>query len=160
MVEKIYCTETAKYIRLRAQRCQKYASHGKKLKIKVVWNWISSKKVRKRVSLSPPGVELGGFKDQYVWNLIMYRNVNLGSLYGSALLKIRISKKASNKSCLELNFVQKSSWAHISISPRSGDRGLQRSVCLKSYNVQKLEISFTLGLNAAKNTHFMKKKFK
>ncbi len=40
-----------------------------------------------------------------------------------------------------------------------GSCGLKKSVCLKSYNVQKLEIRLTLGLNAAKNTDFMKKKF-
>ncbi len=33
------------------------------LQIKVVWNWISHKKVRKRICLSSPGVELGGSKD-------------------------------------------------------------------------------------------------
>ncbi len=79
------------------------------------------------------------------------------SLWGSILPKIRItSKKASNKNCSKLNFAQKSPRAHMSISPTSGTRGHQRSVCLKSYNVQKREIRFTLELNAAKNTHFRK----
>ncbi len=32
-------------------------------------------------------------------------------------------KKASNKSCCELNFVQKTQWAHMSISHKSGARG-------------------------------------
>ncbi len=44
------------------------------------------------------------------------------------------------------------------ISLTSGPRGLQRTVCLKSYNVQKWEIRFTLGLNAAKNTHYIRNK--
>ncbi len=35
-------------------------------------------------------------------------------------------KKVLNKSCLELNFLQKSQLAHMSISPQSGDRGLER----------------------------------
>ncbi len=60
----------------------------------------------------------------------------------------------------ESNFAQKSPWTHLSTSPTNGARGLQRSVCLKSYNVQKWEIRFTLVLNAAKNTHFLKKSFK
>ncbi len=47
------------------------------------------------------------------------------------------SKKASNKSCSELNFIQKSPRAHMLISHMSGAAGLQRSVYLKSYNVQK-----------------------
>ncbi len=48
----------------------------------------------------------------------------------------------------------------MAISPTSGVRGLQRSVRVKFYNVQEREIRFTLGLNAAKNTHFMEKSFK
>ncbi len=52
------------------------------------------------------------------------RNGKLGSLYGSTLPKRSlISKKASNKSCLELNSIQKNPWAHMSISPRSGVGG-------------------------------------
>ncbi len=46
-------------------------------------------------------------------------------------------KKASNKSCSELNFVQRSPRALIFISPTSEAMGLQRSVHLKSYNVRK-----------------------
>ncbi len=76
-------------------------------------------------------------KDQYFQNLIMYRNGKLDSLWGSMLPKICItSKKGLNKSCSELNFVQKSPW-DMSISPTSGVGRLQRSVHLKSYNVQK-----------------------
>ncbi len=127
--------------------------------MKVVLNLISNKKVSGRICLSPPRVQLGGPKDQYVWNLLMYRNGKLDSLWGSTLPKIRIFwKKASNKSCSKSNFSQKSRQAHTAISSMSGARGLQRSLCLKSYNVQKLEIRFSLGLNPAKNTHFLKKK--
>ncbi len=39
----------------------------------------------------------------------------------------------------------------MSISRMSRARRLQRSVCSKSYNVQKWEIRFTLGFNTAKN---------
>ncbi len=39
-------------------------------------------------------------------------------------------------------------------------RGLQRTVCLKSFNVQKWEIRFILGLIDAKNTQYIKKSFK
>ncbi len=60
-----------------------------------------------------------------------------------------ISKKASNKSCLELNFVKKSLRVYIPISPRSGARGLQKSICFKSYNVQIWKIRFILWLNDA-----------
>ncbi len=45
----------------------------------------------------------------------------------------------------------------MSTSPGSGARGLQRLICLKYYDVLKLEIRSTLGLNAAKNTDYMKK---
>ncbi len=47
----------------------------------------------------------------------------------------------------------------MSISNTSGARGSKDQLCLKFYYVQNWEIRFTLGLNAAKNTHFMKKNF-
>ncbi len=46
------------------------------------------------------------------------------------------------------------------ISPRSGARWLQRLTFLKHYNVLKRESRFTLVLNAAKNTNYIKKRFK
>ncbi len=59
---------------------------------------------------------------------------------GSTPPKIRISsKKVSNKSCLKLNFVQRSLWEHISIFPRSGGRGLERFPSLKYNNVQEVD---------------------
>ncbi len=47
----------------------------------------------------------------------------------------------------------------MSISPPHSLKvgGLQRLICLKSYNVQKWKIRFTLWLNAAKNTPDIKK---
>ncbi len=39
-------------------------------------------------------------------------------------------EKASNKSCSELNFVQNSPWAHMSISPQNGARALERLIWL------------------------------
>ncbi len=45
----------------------------------------------------------------------------------------------------------------MSISPSSGARGLERLICLKYYTVQKWESRFTFRLNAAKNTHYIKK---
>ncbi len=42
------------------------------------------------------------------------------------------------------------------VNGRTG-RGFQRLVCLESYNVQKWEIGFTLRLNNAKITHYIKK---
>ncbi len=69
-------------------------------------------------------------------------------------------KKASNESCSDINLVRKSPRVHMSISPGSEARGLQRSVYLKSYNVQKWNIRFILGLNDAKNTQCIKKSLK
>ncbi len=81
----------------------------KKFRIKVVQNWILYKKVRERICLSPPRVELDSSKDQYVNNLIIYRNWILDSLRGLTLPKTCITlKKDSNKSCAELNFIRKS----------------------------------------------------
>ncbi len=52
--------------------------------------------------------------------------------------KIRItSKKASNKSCLNLNFIQKSLQTHMSIYLGSGARGLERLASSKYYSEGK-----------------------
>ncbi len=62
--------------------------------------------------------------------------------FNSMLLKLQIiSKNAPNKSCLVLNFAQKSQ----SVGESS-----------KYYNVLKWEGRFTLRLNTAKNTHYIK----
>ncbi len=49
---------------------------------------------------------------------------------------------------------------HISISPGSGAWDLQRLPFLKYYNVLEWESRFTFGLNAAKNTDYIKISFK
>ncbi len=46
-------------------------------------------------------------------------------------------KKASNKSCLKSNFVQKSPQTHMSISPWSGARELERLASSKYYSEGK-----------------------
>ncbi len=53
---------------------------SKKLQIKVIWNWIFSKKIHKRICLSAEGVELWGSKilsffwcDVYFWQRFPYR---------------------------------------------------------------------------------------
>ncbi len=46
-----------------AERFLKYAIFRKKDQIKVFWHRISDKKVRKAYVYLPPGVELGGLKD-------------------------------------------------------------------------------------------------
>ncbi len=52
------------------------------------------------------------------------------------LRKIPITwKKASSKSCLQLNSLQKYQGAHMSTSTQSGVRELRRLMCLKYYNV-------------------------
>ncbi len=52
-----------------------------------------------------------------------------------------ISTTCSNKSCSALNFEQKSQGTRMSISPRSGARGLERLPSLKYYHaLKKLQI--------------------
>ncbi len=65
-----------------AQWCQKYAVLQKKLQIKVVWDWISYKKVPERICLSPPGVDLESSKDWYLSDIILYRSGKVDSLSG------------------------------------------------------------------------------
>ncbi len=133
----------------------------KMLQIKVVKRWILSKKVSGRICPFPPGVEQGGSKDCHLWKIIIYQNGEIDSLWSSMLSKIRIiCKNDSNKSFWALKSIQKSQWAHMSISPRSGGRGLRRLPSLKYYNVQKQQNWFTLVLEAAKNTGYIQKRFK
>ncbi len=61
--EVLFYSETINYIKFRAQYCQKYASHQKKLPIKVVWNCVLSKKVCEHNCSSAAGVELWVSKD-------------------------------------------------------------------------------------------------
>ncbi len=100
------------------------------------------------IYLLPPAVESGCCKDCHV---------KVNSLLGPMPI---ISKNVSNKSCSELNFLRKSQQVHTSISPRSVARGLQRLPFLRYYNVLKWGSRFTLGLNAAKITDYIKKLFK
>ncbi len=53
---------------------------------------------------------------------------------------------ASTKSGRELNSIQKSKWAHMSISLQSGARRFQRLICFKYFIVQKWESRFSLEL--------------
>ncbi len=48
----------------------------------------------------------------------------------------------------------------MSISYTSGVTGLQILLSFKYYSVQEWESRFTLGLDAAKNTHYIQKCFK
>ncbi len=90
-------------------------------------------------------------------HIIMHWNRKVDSLSGWTLLKLLIiSKNCSNISCSELNFVQESQWAHMPIPLKSGARGLERLPSLKYYYVLKRESRFTLRLNDAKNTHYIK----
>ncbi len=60
------------------------------------------------------------------------QNGKVDSVWGSTQPKICVaSKKALNKSCSKLNFVQKSLQGHKSIFPRSKGRGLERFPSLK-----------------------------
>ncbi len=118
----------------------------------------SLQKSQGRICLSPSRVELGGFKDWCIWNIIMKKNGKVDSLEGSTLPKtLIISKNGSNKSYWALNSLQKSLWERMSICLQSGAKGLQRLICFKYYSVLKWESWFSLGLDAAKNTHYMRK---
>ncbi len=96
-------------------------------------------------------------------NSLIIHNPSMENLLvqGSTLPKIRIkSRKASNKSYSELNFVPIVRKRICLTPPPVWSQGFQRSVCLKSYNVQKWKIRFNLWFNTAKNTHDIKKSLK
>ncbi len=89
---------------------------------------------------------------------VLYWNGKRVSVWGSMLPKIGIIReKVLNKSCWALNFIQKSSWAHMSIPIQSRANGLEKLMWWKDYNVQKWQITITLGLNASKNTAYIEK---
>ncbi len=76
------------------------------------------------------------------------------------LQKLNIqSKQCKCKSCSELNFLQKSLWAHKSISLRSGTKGLQKIDIFEIWQCITLR-KFILGLNVAKISQYNKKFFK
>ncbi len=130
-------------------------------RIKVVEHWIPYKKVGEHICLSPPRVELGSSKDCHSWKIIRYKNIEVDSLEGSTLPKVRITpKNASSKCCWALNSTKKLVGAYVYPPPRSGARGLQRMPSLKYYYVQKWQSIFILHLAAAKNTHYIQKCFK
>ncbi len=79
-VEILHFTKAANYIQFIAQRCQKYASHLKKLQMKVVQNRISYIKVPACICLSPSGADLGVRKIHILEKFTLYRNGKLYSI--------------------------------------------------------------------------------
>ncbi len=128
------------------------------------WKLVGIKLITKKsvdTSLSSPGVELGDSKDCHFPNIIMYWNCKLETLKGWTLPKlVIITRNTSNKSCSELNFLQKSRWVHFIILLRNGARGLRRLPCFKYYNVWDWESRFFLQHNAAKNVNYIQKLLK
>ncbi len=68
-----------------------------------------------------------------------------------------ISKNGSNKSCLKLNFLQKTPFMRISISPISGARGFKHLLFLD--DAIEWKSRFTLGWNVFESTDYIKKYF-
>ncbi len=86
--------------------------------------------------------------------LIFYWNRKIDWLKGSTMPKITIIwKKAWSESCRKFNFLQKTQWEHMSVSPHSGARELQRLLRLKYYNVVNRENRFNWILN---NFYYLK----
>ncbi len=87
---------------------------------------------------------------------------NNDSLLGWMLPRMHIipQKKGSNKSFLTSNFGQKSPRRHMSIFTPEWSQGARKMIWFKYEIVQKRKNTFTFRLNAAKNTHYAKKRFK
>ncbi len=82
---------------------------------------------------------------------------------GRLQLKIYvISENVLNKSCWALNFLKKSQWVHMSISPRreAGGGGSKDCHFRNTKMYKKRQSRFISGLNTAKNTYFIKNFFK
>ncbi len=67
VIEILYCTKNENHFQYRPQRCQKYASQEIKLGIKVVWNWISYKKVSERYLCLPPPQSGARGLERLIW---------------------------------------------------------------------------------------------
>ncbi len=70
-----------------------------------------------------PNIEARGSEDCHIWNIIMYWNGKVDSLYGWMLQKLLIISK--NVQNTELNLLQKTKRKYIYIYLRSGASGLQ-----------------------------------
>ncbi len=65
------------------------------------------------ISIPPPRGGARGPKITIFWNIMVFKNGKVDSLWSLTLLKLRtIPKNASNKSCWALNSIQKSQWMH------------------------------------------------
>ncbi len=100
---------------------------------------------------------------------VSLRNSSIGRLYrNSSYICSKccqkspiISKNTLSKSCWALNFVQKNVIGRICPSPPGMELGGSTDChfqYIKMY--KKWQSKFTLGLNAAKNTHYVKNVFK
>ncbi len=101
-----------------------------------------------RLCLPPPKVELEVRKIDMVKILYYTENSNYYIQFrGLMPTKVPIIwKKASSRSCSEIQSLPKNQWALMSISITTHPRvwlGLQRLICFKYYNVLKLEIVVT-----------------
>ncbi len=121
------------------QRCPKYESYQKKLQIKVVRIWISSKKVRERVCLPLHRVELGGSKDWKVPSIILYGKgwITFSSGLTAAKNTHRIKKKLQIKVVWNWILYKILPRALMSISHWGGARGLKKLAYLKYYSIGK-----------------------
>ncbi len=84
-----------------------------------------------------------------------YYNVPKFTLMLDTAKNTDYTKKRFKQMLSKIKFPSKNVAGHMSISSMSSAGGLQRLTFLK-YNVLQLESRFTLGLNTAKNTDYMK----
>ncbi len=66
-------------------------------------------------------------------------------------------KKCFKQKLFRMKFLTRTSGTHNSTFPKSGSRGFRILLFLKYYNALEWKSKSSVGLNAAKNTDFMKK---
>ncbi len=95
--------------------------------------------------------------ERLIW-LLYYTVLKLEIMFNLGLPpKIRFtSTKASNESCPKLNFIQESRWAQCPF-PHAAQLRASKD-WYGCYMLLKSQITFNLGLNTAKNTHYFLKK--
>ncbi len=135
-----------------AQHCQKYASHQKKLQIKVVRNRILSKKVHERICLLPPGMELGAQKIGKFEVLFWRETVNYIQFRAHCCQKYASHQKTFKWKLFEIEFCTKKS--------RSANVYLPLGRSYGPGKIGMFEVLFCRRKNTAKNTHCIKTSLK
>ncbi len=116
MYQILYCMEVGMYIHFQARHCQNYQLYQTTASNKSCWalNFIQESQWA-HMFISPRG-GAGMLQGLICFKYYTVLKLECRLLLGSMLQNIPITLK-NDKNCLELHFLQKTRWTHMSISP-------------------------------------------